>query len=879
MMDPLRAGASVVDFLKVALTSAKTIHDVLSAIKDGPEGVERLTNEVAQLQHILERLSQIPFGNATDVAEMADLARKCANDVAVFESRLQRLQLSGADCRRARFRRRIQITFSDKDLEQMRDVIRAHVLMLNFRLNLVQTTQLSLSTTQSSEILGLLQQLKGDVAALHQSRASGNDQPAAPAHSHAMEVDDEASVPPSTDDTALDESISRLTKLVAEKECTVDSEDAEQLIQDLETLLASAQRNEIESSHEVTPDHPTSDHSEGEAVWKELKLVNNLISSAPSLTINRNAQLGVISNVPQGTIIEQTRKRKEIDLSNGVLSISTVKRRRRYLGNRNNNDDNKGSKDFVAKLVFKPNNAHAMIAVSVNQGQVLFDSFISMAPRVSAINILPKDSLVFQLAAGGKVQDLMALVAEGKASLRDHDTEGWSLLHHAIRHPTMCKFLIQNGLDVDEIAFKTWNGRALEFTPLHFLNDILHETGRVLLEAGADPTILVRGNPSAVNKFAELQDFSPESILRQIFTLCHYFEITSPVDHMETTPFLMACSPPSRMSGSFDPQQHIQNLAFMLDRGCSINATDKYELTCLHSFFLYQDAWDLGHDWKEVLIYLIRRGADVHAVSAEGWSVSAMAYGEACKKNCPIRKDFGSYFGDLWDVLLDTCGYEIIEFRKSYPRKAQYVEIYSRQDFELLWEGREHRCPYWDDEIWPDIEHDVEKGNQNNPKAKDMCARWHHYEEPIDDGSTTDGCSGSPDGAQEYGSDDDIQALSAAEVDSGSTSSNGEMSYAFGYANDHDIQALPVSGSDSTSSNGELFYVPHQVNSADSNSGHRHEMVSDHLRPVISPRIENYTRARESSERVDNYHREVSASQNDELFDNPWSEYRSHGFV
>lgn len=26
----------------------------------------------------------------------------------------------------------------------------------------------------------------------------------------------------------------------------------------------------------------------------------------------------------------------------------------------------------------------------------------------------------------------------------------------------MCKFLIQNGLDVDEIAFKTWNGRAFE---------------------------------------------------------------------------------------------------------------------------------------------------------------------------------------------------------------------------------------------------------------------------------------------------------------------------------------------------------------------------------------------------------------------------------
>ncbi|KAH7023773.1 hypothetical protein EDB80DRAFT_770521 [Ilyonectria destructans] len=843
-MDPLRAGASVVDFLKVALTSAKTIHDVLSAIKDGPEGVERLTNEVAQLQHILERLSQIPFGNETDVAEMADLARKCANDVAVFESRLQRLQLSSADCRRARLRRRIQITFSDKDLEQMRDVIRAHVLMLNFRLNLVQTTQLSLSTTQSSEILGLLQQLKGDVAALHQSRASGINQPAV----CTTLSDDEASDPPSPADTALDESISRLTELVAEKECTVDSEDAEQLIKDLETLLASAQRNEIESSHEVTPDRH---HSEGEAVWKELKLVTNLISSAPSLAINRNAQLGVISNVPQGTIIEQTRKRKEIDLTNGVLTISTVKRRRRYLGCQNNSDSNKGSKDFVAKLVFKPNNARAMIAVSVNQGQLFFDSFTSMAPRISAINILPKDSLVFQLAAGGRVQDLMALVAEGKASLRDHDTEGWSLLHHATHYPTMCKFLLQNGLDVDEIVFENRNGIAMEFTPLHILNYNLHESGRVLLEAGADPTISVRGNPSAVN---------------------------SSVDSMKETPFLTACFPLSRMSATFDPQQHIQNLAFMLDRGCSINATDKYELNCLHNFFLHRDTLDIGDDWKEVLIYLIFRGADVHAVNSEGWSVSAMAYGEACKKDCPMRRDLGSYCGDLWDVLLDTCGYEIIKFRKSYPRKAQYVKTYTRQDFELLWEGREHRCPYWDDEIWPDIEHEVERGNQNNPKAKDMCAEWHYLEEPTDDGSTTDACSGSPDGAPEYDSDDDIQALSAAEVDSDSTSWNGETSYTSGYANDHDIQALPVSGSDSTSSNGEHFYVPHQVNSADSNSGHRHEMVSHHLRPGISPRIDNSARASKSSEWVDDYHREVSASQNDELFDNPWSEYRSYGF-
>lgn len=208
-----------------------------------------------------------------------------------------------------------------------------------------------------------------------------------------------------------------------------------------------------------------------------------------------------------------------------------------------------------------------------------------------------------------------------------------------------------------------------------------------------------------------------------------------------------------------------------------------------------------------------------------------------------MMRKLGSYGGDLWDFMLDTCGYEIMEFRKSHPRKAQYVGIYTRQDFELLWEGREHRCPYWDDKIWPEIEHEVERGNRNNPKVKRQCAEWHFCDESTDDGSTTDAGSGSP-GAPEYDTGDGIQALSIAEVDF-----------------------------DSTSSNGELSYAPHQVNSEDSNSGQNHEMVSDDLGPGIWPGIENCGSASESPESTDDYHCEVSASQNDELFDNPWSEY------
>ena len=70
-----------------------------------------------------------------------------------------------------------------------------------------------------------------------------------------------------------------------------------------------------------------------------------------------------------------------------------------------------------------------MLTVSVDQGQLLFDSFTSLLPQIIVNNILPRGSLVFQLASSGSVQDLVALVAQGKASIHDHDTDGKSLLH------------------------------------------------------------------------------------------------------------------------------------------------------------------------------------------------------------------------------------------------------------------------------------------------------------------------------------------------------------------------------------------------------------------------------------------------------------------
>jgi hypothetical protein len=291
-MDALSAGASLLAFLGLALNSAKAIHDVLSAVKDGPRNIKSLTNEVAQLQSILERLSHIQTGpaNNADSIYLAGLVTRCATDVTSFESRLQRLDLSTDDRRIGRLWRRLKGIVNEKELEHIRDNIHAHMLALNLSLGILQTTHLSCSSTQSSEILDLLKQIKTDIAGLQKQSASTTDGTAALRNQGAAAIEGVGDDAPSTPavDIGLDESITRLTKLVGEKECVVESDEAKRLIYDLQALLKSALNKE---SLSVQPHIPTDSHeSQGDtnalSVLSELELANSLVLSAPSIAIN-----------------------------------------------------------------------------------------------------------------------------------------------------------------------------------------------------------------------------------------------------------------------------------------------------------------------------------------------------------------------------------------------------------------------------------------------------------------------------------------------------------------------------------------------------------------------------------------------------------------
>lgn len=79
-------------------------------------------------------------------------------------------------------------------------------------------------------------------------------------------------------------------------------------------------------------------------------------------------------------------------------------------------------------LISRLPHARRAIKLSTRQKHGV-DGVFSFTPRLSVYNVLPEDSLVFTIVGQGLLQEFQTLLREGKASLRDQDENGASLLH------------------------------------------------------------------------------------------------------------------------------------------------------------------------------------------------------------------------------------------------------------------------------------------------------------------------------------------------------------------------------------------------------------------------------------------------------------------
>ncbi|KAL2843589.1 hypothetical protein BJX68DRAFT_243875 [Aspergillus pseudodeflectus] len=137
---------------------------------------------------------------------------------------------------------------------------------------------------------------------------------------------------------------------------------------------------------------------------------------------------------------------------------------------------------------------------------------IALGPLVIARRTIPEWSPIHDIIAKGDLEGFKTMLKGGKASFWDCDPEGRSLITYAVFkcQPEICKYLIQNGADVDSVepSFYDYSRHRHLLTQVSYADDMLNfplngdkniryranECRILLLRAGADPTIGGQGS-------------------------------------------------------------------------------------------------------------------------------------------------------------------------------------------------------------------------------------------------------------------------------------------------------------------------------------------------------------------------------------------------
>ncbi|KAI1454940.1 hypothetical protein F4805DRAFT_438037 [Annulohypoxylon moriforme] len=493
-MEAVGVGANVLAFVLLALKSAKTSYETISAIKDGPEIVRQVAANINQFYWILYGLRNSPA--AIDDSLMGHL-KTCCEQLNSAASFIEKLQISPSERRAGRFWRRLKAFLGEKDLDQLNVQLTMNIGILNLKLQDISSNILHdlkrhyIQTERSIERLSdtiqtqahvqetsfsdLRESLCGEISTQSESiRTRLNtvceDVAARPAMSQSQgdcmlgllqEIKGLLTSSPNKYSTSVAESTGDTSATPSSSQPSsnhgVGIDDDDGLIQNIDRLcglindkqrIINTYANDDEESDGIIEDLQTilrSAWQQGELVEpriipeedevREFKRISKQFQRGfgqYGIAINQ----GVVNQKPPHySITKQTYTRQKRRMKSGTLTLSLKHLTRSSRGLDSSQDiEGKSYSDYSITLTFFPKDpliSHMLVA-STFQYEIE-RGVASSISRLDVNRVVPSTSRAFKVVRQENLRELRRMLQYGEASLRDHDEGGASLLFYSTK--------------------------------------------------------------------------------------------------------------------------------------------------------------------------------------------------------------------------------------------------------------------------------------------------------------------------------------------------------------------------------------------------------------------------------------------------------------
>ncbi|KAJ4370621.1 hypothetical protein N0V83_005142 [Neocucurbitaria cava] len=490
-MEVVGVAASAITLLGVAVKGTETLYNTISGFKNASARTEALKSAIDNLRGLLTQLqNDEAFAEDTPTLKnIRELLKRYTVDVKRHENDLTKIHASAQDSTRKQLSKKVKGAISgDKELLRIlaeltqccitlgnqlnlllyntTRTIRDHVLDLRVassaqsnhyvtqsRMLLEQSTNVStmngkienvqtsvdgiheavmvmtqkmeripqVSDVQSNDIRSLLLALQAQISGLsHTSPVSPGIYQSTSTQKPEDDARDEKEV-------QLKESIRRLQTLTSQKEGNVHGEEAESLVTDLKCILKAVSISESSPSSTISCAGSEVLSTSEEMDIREIKRLCNIVALSHTVDLNSGRPR---SKPPERVKISQKQKITKITGREYDVTVALTRRTFTESDDDQSQVTRQNSKvEILASLKVVEKSDNPTVLVAHLHHIQLQNGFSSLNPVISIGQMLPDDSLLFDIVATGDVDMLKRLLAQRQCTLWDRDSYGTPLLH------------------------------------------------------------------------------------------------------------------------------------------------------------------------------------------------------------------------------------------------------------------------------------------------------------------------------------------------------------------------------------------------------------------------------------------------------------------